>query len=321
MKSYGQRGATGHKKFEPYGGQDEDDEFEMNEDWHEEEFNENVSHASSRAHQTIVDSQRSTKFQNQLNRETQNQNNTSVRGSSPYRRSAANFNYRVANNNDGQGDEYDEGEEEYEVIGQEIIYEEQFDPEGHKDFKTAYNNLAEIVHSQQQSIPFLHNQEEYEQAVKASEMRKQQKKRADERVKNFQEGKRRKLELIKQENEKKEMDPCTFHPELVARPYTERRDLDQFLAAQRKHEEDKALKRNMMLEHESQMEAGIIHHPEINESSRRMLANRVDGDKPVHERLYGISKNKNKKINQIINESESEFQNVGHTSGGKENNK
>jgi hypothetical protein len=319
MKTYGNRGFRGNKEYQPYGMPEDDEEFEMNDEWHEEDFNENVSHASSRAHQTIVDSQRSTKIRNQLNRDTQNQKEASLRGSSPYRVTAANYNYRVAANNEGQGDGYDE-EEEYEVVDQEVIIEEQIDPESQKDFKTAYNNLAELVHLQQ-SAPFLQNQEEYEVAMKTKEIRKQLKERTDERVKHFQENKRRKMELIKQENEKKEMDSCTFHPELVARPYQERRDLDQFLADQRKHEEGKALKRNMMLEHESQMEAGIIHHPEINESSRRMLANRKDGDKPIHERLYGISKTKNKKINQIINDTESDMQMVNKLSGGKESKK
>lgn len=83
----------------------------------------------------------------------------------------------------------------------------------------------------------------------------------------------------------------------------QRRNFDQFLEDQRKHEENKALKRNIILEHESQIEMGVIYHPEINENSRKILMNRKDADKPVHERLYGISKQS--KISKIISDAES----------------
>ena len=114
--------------------------------------------------------------------------------------------------------------------------------------------------------------------------------------------KEEKMELIKQENDQKEMEDWTFHPQLITQQNPQRRNFDEFLESQRKHEEDKALKRNIMLEQESLVETGVIHHPEINESSRRMLANRKDADLPVYERLYGISKNS--KINQIVNQVE-----------------
>ena len=112
----------------------------------------------------------------------------------------------------------------------------------------------------------------------------------------------------------KEMDSCTFKPQLVSRPLKERRNFEEFLKDQQTHEENKALKRNIMLEHESQMEEGVIHHPEINDSSRRMIENRPDAHKPVHERLYGISKT-NRKINQIINDADSDLKQVSSVPG------
>ena len=314
MKAYGNRGQRGTDQ--QFGSPSDDDDFEMNEEWQEADFDENVSHASSRAANTIVDSQRSTRFRNQLGRPTEDQpRDSSVRGASPNRVSAANYNYRVSNdiNDNMQGEgAYDEDEnedenedEEYLVVDQEVIIEEQYDPESQKDFKSAYNQLVERVHLEQGNDLLL-NYDELKSAQDRKELRKQLKERTDDRIKAFNENKRRKVEVIKHENEKKEMDGCTFKPQLVAKPLKEKRNFQQFLDDQKQHEENKALKRNIRLEHESQMEAGVIHHPEINESSRRMLEQREDHTKPAHERLYGISKT-NKKINQILNEADSEL--------------
>jgi hypothetical protein len=321
MKAYGNRENRG-TTYQQFGSPSDDDDFEMNDEWNEADYDENVSHASSRAHQTMVDSQRSTKIRNQLGRPTEDQprENSSNRGASPYRVSAANYNYRVSNDITQGDGAYEDGE--FLVVDQEVIIEEQYDPEAQKDFKSAYNQLVERVHLEQGNDLLL-NFDELKSAQDRKELRKQLKDRTDDRIKGFNENKRRKVEIIKQENEKKEMDGCTFKPQLVAKPLKERRNFDQFIADQKSHEENKALKRNIMLEHDSQMEAGVIHHPAINESSRRMLQNRTDGDKPVYERLYGISKT-NKKINQIINDADSDLQQESKFStkpakGGEEN--
>jgi hypothetical protein len=307
MKSYGNRGYTGNPEYEPYGmPPNDDEEFDMNDEWHEEEFDENVSHASSRAANTIVDSQRSARLKNQLGQNYQNYREVAPRASSPGIKRATNFREPtdvINEEEDGQG-VYEEGD--YLVVGQEVIVEEQHDkdPEQERDFRNAYDQLVEKMFIEQGN-DLLISQEEYAKAMQKKELRKNLKERTDERVKDFQENKRRKMEMIKHENEKKEMEHCTFKPQMMTRSDRPQRNLDEFLEAQRKHEEDKALKRNILLEQESQVEAGIIHHPQINDTSRKMLAKRQDGDKPVYERLYGISKNK-KKINQIINEAENE---------------
>lgn len=216
MKAYGNRGYRGNPEYEPYGMPEDDDEFEMNEQWHEADFDENVSHASSRAHQTMVDSHKSAKGRSQPNRPTDSQRESSVRGASPNRISMANYNYRVANNPPVQEDTYQgEGvyeDDEYLVVDQEeVIVEEdndididaenEHDPESEKDFHNAYNQLVERLH-QEQGNDLLLNPGEWEEAQKRKELRKQMKERTDERIKNFQENKRRKMELIKQENEK-----------------------------------------------------------------------------------------------------------------------
>jgi hypothetical protein len=305
MNAYGNRGYQGNPEYHPHGMPEDDDEFDMQEEWHEEEFDENVSHASSRAAQTIVDSQRSTRLRNQL---SNNQSNREVapRASSPGIKRATNNDYRY-----NVGEAIQEGEEPYEegdylVVDHEVVFQEQEgDPEQKRDFDSAYDELVERMHMDQGDMPLLINEDEYAKAMHKKDLRKHLKERTDERVKHFQENKRRKMELIKQENENKELEECTFKPKLVTKPAGRRRKLDEFLHDQRKHEEDKAIKRNILLEQESQVEAGAIHHPEINESSRKMLQKRADAGKPVHERLYGISK-AGKKINQILNDAESE---------------
>ena len=292
MKNYAKRG---YKDNSPKREVEEDEDFDINDEWQEGEFDENVSHASSRAANTIVEAMRDTKFRNQeVERESGN------RPSPPKR--ATNFNYRVVSDENyaHDGNAYEEGD--YLVVGEEVVVqEEQADPEIHRDFKSAYNKLVEKVHLEQGNDLLL-NEDELVEAMKKKELRKQLKERTDGKIKEFNENKRRKMELIKQEKDQKEVEECTFAPQLFAKPYGQRRNFDQFLEDQRKHEENKALKRNIILEHESQIEMGAVYHPEINETSRKMLANRKDADKPVHERLYGISKTS--KINQIINETE-----------------
>lgn len=160
----------------------------------------------------------------------------------------------------------------------------------------------------EQGNDLLLNQEEFEKAMEKKEMRKHLKEKTDERIRGFQENKRRKMELIKQENEKKEMESCTFKPQLVTKHIPQRRNFNQFLEDQKRHEENKALKRNMLLEQESKVESGQVYHPEINATSRKMLSKKKVDGKPAYERLYGISK-QNKKLNQIINDADTENRN------------
>lgn len=306
MNTYAKRTHQANPEYRPYGMPEEEEDFDINDEWHEEEFDENVSHASSRAAQTIVDSQRDTKLRNQFGNQAQKEREVAPRATSPGIKRATNVNYRESH---GEAFEDIQGpyeEDDYLVVGHEVIVEEQEDndPEQRKDFGSAYDQLVERMHYEQGNNLLL-NQFELEKAMEKKELRKHLKQRAGHRIKDFQENKRRKMELIKQENSNKELEECTFKPKMVTKPVARRRNLDEFLEDQRKHEEDKALKRNILLEQESQVEAGIIHHPEINESSRRMLEKRRDNDQPVYERLYGISK-KNKKLNQILNDAESE---------------
>jgi hypothetical protein len=307
MNTYANRGYQGNPEYQPYGMPEEEEDFDLNDEWHEEEFDENVSHASSRAAQTIVDSQRSTRLKKVIgNQQVQKERDIAPRATSPGIKRATNQDFREFSQGEGYEDIQGAYEEDdYLVVGHEIIVEEQEDndPEQKKDFGSAYDQLVERMHFEQGNNLLL-NQDELEKAMEKKELRKHLKQRADHRIKDFQENKRRKMEIIKQENSNKELEECTFKPRMMTKPAARRRNLDEFLEDQRKHEEDKAIKRNILLEQESQVEAGVIYHPEINESSRKMLAKRNQDEQPVYERLYGISK-KNKKLDQILNDATS----------------
>ena len=98
--------------------------------------------------------------------------------------------------------------------------------------------------------------------------------------------------MLKQDNKNKEMSECTFKPQTYSRQ-NYRRNLNEFLEDQKKHEEDKAMKINMRLEEESRQEGREIHQPQVCAKSEQMLQNKRLG--PVHERLYDISKERMEK--------------------------
>lgn len=96
------------------------------------------------------------------------------------------------------------------------------------------------------------------------------------------------------------MEECTFKPMTYSRP-GQRRNLEKFLDDQRRHEEVKQMKKNMILEEENRDEGREVHHPQICAGSAKILAQKDHDDAPVHERLYGISKEKmQKNIQQMM---------------------
>ena len=75
--------------------------------------------------------------------------------------------------------------------------------------------------------------------------------RTEQKVREFNENKRKKMEIIRQENKKKEMEECTFRPATYSRPY-EHRNLDQFLSDQNRFLEEKMIKQNQILADQAQ---------------------------------------------------------------------
>lgn len=101
-------------------------------------------------------------------------------------------------------------EETYEEVG------EIHDPESKKDFQAAYEQLVEKVSHDQNHRDLLLSDQEYnnmqwKKVIKGTM-------RTDQRVQDFQERKRTKIERLQEENKKKEMEECTFAPMTYSRP-------------------------------------------------------------------------------------------------------
>lgn len=173
-------------------------------------------------------------------------------------------------------------EETYEEVG------DIGDPEKRSDFKDAYDKLIEKVSQDQNQRELLLNDEEYNDMQRKAKMRRELKQRTDERVREFEQKKLEKMARLKDENQRKEMEECRFKPDTYSRP-NQHRTLEQFLDDQQKYEEDKVMKKNMILDEESRAEGREIHHPVTCENSSKIL-----GDKGreghVYDRLYQISK-------------------------------
>ena len=124
---------------------------------------------------------------------------------------------------------YEEGSEIEQII--EEVQEEVGDigdPEEQRDFSVAYQKLIEKVSHDKNKTDLLLNQQEYSEMQRKAKLKKELKQRTEERVKNFQENKRKKVELLKQENKKKEMEECTFAPQTYSRP-DQKRTWDEIL--------------------------------------------------------------------------------------------
>ena len=103
----------------------------------------------------------------------------------------------------------------------------------------------------------------------------------------IEEIKRRKAQVIAEEMNQKELEECTFHPETVSRQ-GQRRNLDQFLEDQQRHLDEKMIKKRMREEERDKKDEGNAGAPQINELSRKMIAER-GAEGPVHNRLYDLS--------------------------------
>ena len=130
------------------------------------------------------------------------------------------------------------------------------------------------------------NDWEYADMERKHHLKKNLKRWTEERLLVFNENKRKKAETLKQENKRKEMEECTFAPWINDHSY--RWNLEEFLDDQRKHEEEKEVRRNMRMQDESALEGREIHRPQLCPGSEKLLENRANV--PIHERLYDISK-------------------------------
>jgi len=266
----------------------EEDDFGQQEQWQEEQFDERVSVASSRVNDSTY------RGGDRYSKSPQQQEDAG------HSREYESGGYQGYQDYQDDNSEYNDGTEIEEIVEEAVEEVGDLDPEARKDFHSAYQQLVEKVSHDPTHRDLLLNQDEFDKVHRLKEMKKNLKTRTGERVKEFEENKRKKIELLEQERQKKEMEECTFKPMTYSRP-GQRRNLEKFLDDQRRHEEVKQMKKNMILEEENRDEGREVHHPQICAGSAKILAQKDHDDAPVHERLYGISKEKmQKNIQQMM---------------------
>ena len=129
----------------------------------------------------------------------------------------------------------------------------------------------------------------------------------------YHENKLRKIAQKQDEIKDKDLEGCTFQPELVTRSNQEQptRNLDQFIQDQQKFL-DKKNKKREDAKQQNALEETSIMHPTIDETSKRIVEEKL-GDKrnkPTHERLYELNKElqqkKQMKLQEQIEQSKSQ---------------
>ena len=94
------------------------------------------------------------------------------------------------------------------------------------------------------------------------------------------------------------MEDCTFRP-MTNESAAPKRNLQQFLDDQQRHEEVKVLKHTLIVEEENREDGELIYHPQINQKSEEMTRDKREGH--VYDRLYDISKEKmQKQVRQMM---------------------
>jgi len=171
----------------------------------------------------------------------------------------------------------------------ELEYGGKYDPqnpENEADFKKAYAKLANRISSQDSEGNML---------ASASELRQLQTDRRANGGKSFQERTqynkekaKTKVDQIKAELEKKEIEECTFAPKTLRK--TEKRKLNDFLKDQRKHlDKQQETVKKLAKKKAEEEEKELITQPIINSYSK-ILAGGKNDKEPVHERLFAKSK-------------------------------
>lgn len=106
----------------------------------------------------------------------------------------------------------------------------------------------------------------------------------------------------------KDLEGCTFKPELVTHHSTDKRTLDQFLGDQKRFQEKVHKKIEDAKEQNSQQEQSIMS-PHIDETSARIVEEKM-GDrknKTTYDRLYDLNKERQEKLRVKQNEQKFEF--------------
>ncbi|TNV84608.1 hypothetical protein FGO68_gene10178 [Halteria grandinella] len=156
---------------------------------------------------------------------------------------------------------------------------EEHDPERETDFNKAYSKLVKKFYYQQEQganilIPEedlmrVEEEEHYSQSTKGFDPNEVQR-----RIEEQQRKKEEKLEQMRRDKEAKELEGCTFAPQIKSQP---RRDVNKFLEDQKRYLEEKEKRAKMrqerQLAEEQQQVSGSVSA--VNEKSRRILEEKL----------------------------------------------
>eukprot|EP00347_Sterkiella_histriomuscorum_P024180 403332030 len=148
------------------------------------------------------------------------------------------------------------------------------DPETNKDFNRAYQKLVQKL-GQEEGAHLLIPQEDL---VRLQNQHKLDVNELSHKINQFEEKKRQKIHLLKEEKDQKEIEECKFQPEILTRKRNEapqHRNLDQFLQDQKRYEELKKQKQSERVEENVKSQLSqTIRGPYVNDKSRKMLEQR-----------------------------------------------
>ncbi|OMJ78665.1 hypothetical protein SteCoe_21471 [Stentor coeruleus] len=108
----------------------------------------------------------------------------------------------------------------------------------------------------------------------------------DERFYKYQNKVNAKIKTLTKELQEKEMEKCTFKPDLKSQG-AKRRTTDQFLDQMKMYEKMKNDKIELLRTHKNEInEEEAVHHPTINLRSKEILAKKGENHEPIYEKLY-----------------------------------
>eukprot|EP00347_Sterkiella_histriomuscorum_P000078 403377271 len=160
------------------------------------------------------------------------------------------------------------------TVQEESTYQAQTglpDPEREQDFGKAYNKLVKKFYQEQGPNLLIPEEDLYKVEQRGLDINQVQR-----RIEEDARRKEEKIRVMKQMQEDKELEGCTFAPQMAtkkkaAQP-TEKRDLNKFLEDQNKYLEMKRQKQEERKEKQLQSEQSVmVSQPMVNEKSKKML--------------------------------------------------
>lgn len=107
----------------------------------------------------------------------------------------------------------------------------------------------------------------------------------DERFYKYQDKVKEKIQTLAKELKEKEMEKCTFKPEVKSQ--TQKRTTDQFINQMINYEKVKKDKiEALRSQKKDAFEDDAIHHPVINQKSKDIIAKKGEPSQPIYEKLY-----------------------------------